>query len=236
MNSPGDALSAQPARTVFAGRYAQFHGGVECGEERWILEATPDELIARGVQIMSAPHPAPGRLEYDVRLTHEWRVLGLEATWRVGTRELRAFHSADGARWRARIEYDGQVKEQEGDYPPVCEVDFVTHLFSTFLLQRRDFATGGEHEFPVLLIGPPFLAVTPGRMLYRCVERGTFRSPAGDVPARRYMVSRPPEREEEGFTFWADQDGVVLQSYEGLDLARPWMVLTECQRATSSGA
>ena len=225
-----DALSA---RTVFAGRYAQFHSGIECGEERWALSATPDELIARGVQNMTAPHPAPGRLEYGVRLSHAWRVLAVEATWRVGTRELHAIHTADGTRWRARVEYDGQVKEQEGDYPDVCEVDFVTHLFSTFLLQRRDFAPGGEHEFPALLIGPPFLAVTPGRMLYRCVERGAFRSPAGEVPARRYIVSRPPEHEEEGFTFWADEQGVVLQSCEGLDLARPWMALTEYQRALS---
>ena len=232
MNPSSGALSA---RTVFAGRYAQFHDGIECGEERWIIEATPEELTARGVQSMTAPHPAPGRLEYCVRLSHTWRVLAVEALWRVGTRELHAIHAAAGARWRARIEYDGQLKEQGGDYPPACEVDFVTHLFSTFLLQRRDFAPGGEHEFPALLIGPPFLAVTPGRMLYRCVERDAFRSPAGEVPARRYIVSRPPEREEEGFTFWADDDGVVLQSCEGLDVARPWMVLTEYQRAASGG-
>jgi hypothetical protein len=235
MNPPGDALSTLPARLVFAGRYVQFQGGRECGEERWVIEATPVALIARGEQVLSAPHPAPGRLEYRARLTHEWRVTALEAHWRVGERELRAIHAADGPRWRARIEYQGQTKQQEGDYPRICEVDFVTHLFSTFLLQRRDFAPGGEHEFPALLIGPPLLAVTPGRMLYRCVERGMFRSAAGEVSARRYVVSRPPESEADGFTFWADEDGVVLQSYQGLDLAQPWMVLTEFQRGLPGG-
>lgn len=233
MDSPAHAASAQLPRTVFAGRYAQFIGGTECGEERWVIEATPDILIARGEQVMSAPHPAPGRLEYRAALTHDWRLTGLEVTWRVGERELRALHAAQDARWRARIDYAGHVKEQEGDYPPVCEVDFVTHLFTTFLLQRRDFSLGGEHEFPALLIGPPYMAVTPGRMLYRCVERGTFRSPMGDVPARRFVVSRPPEPEEAGFTLWADDDGVVLESYEGLDPTRPWMTLTACSRGVA---
>jgi hypothetical protein len=217
------ATSATRPRTVFSGRYTQFQGGIECGEERWVIEATPDELIARGEQVTTAPHPAPGRLEYRATLTHDWRLSGLEVNWRVGERELRALHAADGERWRARIDYAGHEKEQEGDYPAVCEVDFVTHLFSTFLLQRRDFSLGGEHEFPALLIGP-------GRMLYRCVERGVFRSPAGEVPARRFVVSRPPEPELEGFTFWADDDGVVLASYEGLDPVRPWMTLTAYAR------
>jgi len=225
-----NACAVPLPRTLFAGRYAQFHGGIACGEERWTIGATPGELIARGEQVLSAPHPAPGRLEYRATLSHEWRLTGLEVLWRVGDRELRALHAADGARWRARIDYAGHSKEQEGDYPAPCEVDFVTHLFSTFLLQRRDFAVGGEHEFPALLIGPPYMAVTPGRMLYRCIERGRFRSPTGEVAARRYIVSRPPEPESEGFTFWADDDGLVLESYEGLDPARPWMTLIACEK------
>lgn len=230
MSLPPDASSAQLPRTVFAGRYAQFQGGRECGEERWVIEATSDALIARGEQVMTAPHPAPGRIEYRATLTHDWRLTGLELGWYVGDRELQARHAADGARWRVRVEYAGHVKEQEGDYPAVCEVDFVTHLFATFLLQRRDFAVGGEHEFPALLIGPPYMAVTPGRLLYRCVERGTFHSPLGDVPAKRFVVSRLPESERDGFTFWADDDGLVLESYEGIEPARPWMTLTGLTR------
>jgi hypothetical protein len=222
-------VSAEP-RLVFAGRYVQFHDGRECGEERWSIEATPDALIARGEQIITAPHPLPNRQEYRATLTHEWRLTGLEVRWSVGERELSAYHAADGPRWRARIHYAGHTKEQEGDYPAMCEVDFTTHLFSAFILQRRDFALGGEHEFPALMIGPPYMAVTPGRLLYRCVERGQFPSPLGPIEAKRYVVSRPPEPESEGFTFWADDDGIVLESYEGLDTSRPWMRLVELHR------
>ena len=218
------------SRTVFAGRYIQYHGGRECGEERWSIEATPGALVVRGESVMVAPHPLPNRQEYRATLTHDWRLTGLEVRWRVGDRELSAVHAADGPLWRVRIEYAGHVKEQEGDYPAVCEVDFTTHLFTAFILQRRDFALGGEHEFPALTIGPPYMAVTPGRLLYRCVEQGTFLSPLGTIAAKRYIVSRPPEPESEGFTFWADDDGIVLESYEGLETSRPWMRLVEFHR------
>lgn len=222
-------LSSGP-RTLFAGRYVQFHAGRECGEERWNIEVDPEALVVRGEQVITAPHPFPNRQEYRATLTHEWRLTGLETRWSVGDRELIARHAADGARWRARIEYAGQVREQEGDYPAFCEVDFTTHLFSAFILQRRDFAVGGEHEFPVLAIGPPYMAVTPGRLLYRCVESGLFLSPLGPAAAKRYVVSRPPEPESEGFTFWADADGIVLESYEGLDRSHPWMRLIELRK------
>ncbi len=230
MPGPSATESAALPRTLFAGRYVQRHGGIECGGERWAIEVTPDALIASGEQVMEAPHPLPSRNHYRATLTHDWRVTGLEAKWIVGERELRSIHTAADATWRARIEYAGQVKQQEGDYPAVCEVDFVTHLFTTFLLQRRDFALGGEHEFPALLIGPPFMAVTPGRLLYRCVEQGVFPSPAGPVSAKRFVVSRPPERESAGFAFWADDDGIVLESYEGLDPEARWMTLTEYRK------
>jgi len=225
-----ETLLSEP-RVLFAGRYVQFHAGRECGEERWRIEVTPERLIARGEQVITAPHPLPNRQEYRATLDHDWRLTGLEVRWSVGDRELSAIHSADGARWRARIEYAGHVKEQEGDYPAFCEVDFTTHLFSAFILQRRDFALGGEHEFPALTVGPPYMAVTPGRLLYRCVEFGTFLSPLGPVAAKRYVVSRPPEPESEGFAFWAGPDGIVLESYEGLDASRPWMRLVELHRA-----
>src|SRR4029453_1460974 len=109
----------------------------------------------------------------------------------------------------------------------VAEVEIATMLSNVFLLTRRDFQVGGEHEFPVLRIGPPLMAVTPERMLVRCVEKGTFDTPRGPVRASRYVVSLPPRTEEEGYTFWADEDGFVLESYEGLDRSRPWMRLVE---------
>jgi hypothetical protein len=218
------------ARLAFAGRYLIYAGGRECGEERWSIEVTPEHLIASGEQVMVAPHPFPNRSEYRATLTHGWRLSGLEVRWTVGERRLAATHVADAGQWRVQIEYGGEMREQQGDYPAFCEVDFVTHLFSAFILQRRDFQIGGEHEFPALTIGPPWMAVTPGRLLYRCVEEGVVLSRVGPVAAKRYVVSRPPEPESEGFTFWADADGIVLESFEGLDLTRPWMRLVEYRR------
>lgn len=215
---------------ALAGRYAIFHAGEECGTERWRVEATADGLVATGEQEMMPPHPFPNRHEYRATLTREWRITGLEVVWTVGPRVLRATHAADGAMWRVRIEYGGQVREQEGDFPDYCEVEYATHLFNTFVLARRDFQVGGEHEFPVLRVGPPYMAVTPERMLYRCVEKDMFAAPSGAVPAGRYLVSLPPRGEDEGYTFWADENGIVLESYEGLGQMRPWMRLVEYQR------
>jgi hypothetical protein len=50
------------------------------------------------------------------------------------------------------------------------------------------------------------------------------------VRAKRYVVSLPPHPESEGYTFWADEDGFVLESYEGLDTSRPWMRLVTMTR------
>ena len=44
------------------------------------------------------------------------------------------------------------------------------------------------------------------------------------------MVSSPPAPESEGFTFWADDDGIVLESHEGPEPTRPWMRLVELRR------
>jgi hypothetical protein len=215
---------------ALSGRYALFHAGVECGTERWQIEPTGDGLVATGEQEVVAPHPFPNRHQYRVTLTHHWRITGLEVLWTVGPRVLRSSHAADGAMWRVRIEYGGQVREQEGDFPDFCEVDYATHLFNTLVLARRDFPVGGEHEFPVLRVGPPLMAVTPDRMLYRCVEKAPFASPLGMVPASRYVVSLPPRGEDEGYGFWADETGIVLESYDGLDPSRLWMRLVEYRR------
>ena len=216
--------------TALSGRYALYHAGVECGTERWRIEASGDGLVVSGEQELVPPHPFPNRHEYRATLTRDWRITGLEVLWTVGVRVLRAIHAADGPMWRVRIEYGGQVREQEGDFPEFCEVDYATHLFNTLVLARRDFQVGGEHEFPVLRVGPPLMAVTPDRMLYWCVDKGRFASPLGPVAASRYVVKLPLRDEDEGYCFWADEDGVVLESYEGLDLSQPWMRLVEYHR------
>jgi hypothetical protein len=219
----------RPGR-VAAGRYLVFFRGEECGEERWAIERGPDGYVASGEQDLHSPHPLPAHQEYRATLSPEWRLTGLEVRWTVGGRALLATHRAEGGVWRVRIEYQGQVKEQQGDYPDFCEVDYGTHLMSSFFLARRDFAIGGEHEFPALRIGPPFMAVTPERMLVRCVERRTLETPLGPCEAKRYVVSLPPRSEAEGYTFWADPDGFVLESYDDLEQNRPWMRLVELVR------
>jgi hypothetical protein len=213
-----------------SGRYVLYHDGEECGEERWRIEGAAEGMVASGEVELVPPHPFPSRHAYRATLTPMWRITGLEVLWSVGAHTLRATHAAESSMWRVRIEYGGQTREQEGDFPDYCEVDFATHLFNTLILARRDFQLGGEHEFPVLRIGPPLMAVTPDRMLYRCVEKGTFAAPGGDVAAGRYIVSLPSQGEDGGYTFWADEDGIVLESYDGTDLSRPWMRLVEYRR------
>ena len=225
--------SPDPRRTVvsgISGRYALYHAGTECGEERWRIEGSDDGMVMTGEQETVAPHPFPNHHAYRVTLTREWRITGLEVLWTVGARTVRSTHASVGPLWRVRIEYGGHFREQEGDFPDYCEVDFATHLFNTLILARRDFQVGGEHEFPVLCVGPPLMAVTPDRMLYRCVEKGTFDGPGGPVPAGRYVVTLPAREGDEGYMFWADEQGIVLESYDGLDPARPWMRLVEYRR------
>jgi len=217
--------------TVASGRYAIFHAGQACGEEAWQLEAGPAGLVASGEQVLAAPHPFPNRHEYRVALTPGWRVVALEVRWTVGAQRLEATHRADGLRWHGRIESAGHAREQQGDYPEFCEVEYPSPLFNGFVLSKREFATGGEHEFPVLRIGPPMMAVNPARMLFRCAEAGTFEVAGAVRAAKRYVLSLPPEPESAGYTFWADEHDIVLASYEGLDTARPWMTLVEYRRA-----
>ena len=215
---------------LLTGRYLLFAQGQECGEERFSIERGLEGWTLSGEQESVAPHPIPTRHEYRVALGPEGRVRGVEIRWTVGGRTLLATHQADAETWRVRIEYGDQVKEQHGDYPMGCEVDYGTHLMSSVLLWRRDFAVGGEHEFHALRIGPPFMAVTPERMKFRCAEAAERITPFGVRPAKRYVVSLPPRPESEGYTFWADADGFVLESWDDAERLRPWMRLVNLVR------
>jgi putative glycolipid-binding protein len=227
MNDSRSSLLTEP---VASGRYALFFNGQECGGERWEIARTPDGFTITGEQELEPPHPLPNRQQYRAMLTPEWRPAGLDIIWRVGDRELVAMHRAGDGVWRVRIDYGGQVREQQGDYPDSCEVEFTTHLFNAVILARRDFQVGGEHEFPVLRIGPPYMAVSPDRMLYRCVERRRFDGPLGSVEAKRYVVTIPERGDQDGYTFWADEDGIVLESYEGVEPDSTWMRLVALER------
>lgn len=238
MTPLGEAVPA--ATRITSGRYVVYHAGRECGEERWRIEATAEGALATGEHVLEPPHPFPSRHEWRARLTRAGRLEGLEILWSVGERRLRAVHAADGGRWRARIEYGGRVHEQEGDYPAGCEVDFLSPLFLTFMLARRDFALEGEHEFPVLRIGPPWMAVTPARMLIRCVEIGRHAGARGVTEARRYVVGPPRPAggagdEAEAYTLWADESGLVLETHQGIGSPAPWMKLVEIVNPPRSG-
>lgn len=229
--SAGGPQPGTAVRPTVTGRYRIFHAEREVGEERWRL--APDDgggVVLTGEQVIEAPHPFPHRHEFRATVDAAGRVRGVEIVWTVGGRALHATHGAEGARWRVRIDYQGEVREQQGDYPEGCEVDYATPLFQAFILARRDFALDGEHELPVLRIGPPWMAVHPGMMKLRCVEIGSRATVYGTVRAKRYVASLPPASEEEGFTFWADDDGFVLESCEGLNPSRPWMTLVEFRR------
>ncbi len=231
----GEAPEAPKASAspLVTGRYAMYFSGEECGGERWEIAESGDGYVIIGEQEMHAPHPLPSRQEYRAMLDTNWRPTGLDVIWTVGDRRLQAMHRAAERMWRVRIEYGGGTHEQQGDYPDGCEVEYTTHLFNMVILARRDFQVGGEHDFPVLRIGPPLMAVTPERMIYRCVEHGRHETPLGHFNARRYVVYLPSEGEESGYTFWADDDGFVLESYEGHDRSRPWMRLVEFESKQS---
>jgi hypothetical protein len=218
------------AALVAAGRYLIFHAGAEAGEERWSVEVSADGgAVARGAQALIAPHPMPCELEWRARLSPLGRVTALEAAWRVGTRSVRAEHSADGDVWRARILYGGHTREQEGDFPGFAEVAFGSHVLHTVMLHRYVLAPGAEHEFPSLVIGPPFFGAEPGRQRLVCTAEGTRSVASGSVRARRIELG-DPQGAVPAFAAWIDDHDVILESFEDTRSAEPWMRLVEYKR------
>jgi hypothetical protein len=228
--SAGPGVSDPRASRVASGRYAIFHDARECGEERFEIQHAGDQLVASIVHELRAPHPLPNRQAYRVALSTTWRPLGLDVQWSVGQRVLNASHLAQDGRWLVRIAYQDQTRDQEGDFPEGCEVEIASPLALRLILARRDFQFGGEHEFPVLRIGPPLMAVTPERMRLTCVERGERPAPWGIVAAKRYVATWPPREAAEGYGFWASEDDWVLEAFEGAEPGRPWMKLIEMKR------
>ena len=215
------------ASLAAAGRYVIFHAGGEVGEERWSIEADADGgAVARGDQVLASPHPMPSELEWRARLTPEGRISTLEMAWRVGTRTVQAEHAVLAERWHARIGYGGHTREQEGDFPRVAEVAFGSHVLHTVMLHRYALAPGAEHEFPSLVIGPPFFAAEPGRQRVVCTAVGVRSTPMGDKPARRVEIMES----DSSFAAWLDEHDVLLESYEDTHTEEPWMRLVEYRR------
>ncbi len=218
------------ASLVAIGRYAIFHAGEPAGEERWSVTSAPDGgAVARGEQVLSSPHPLPSELEWRARLSPLGRITAIEAQWRVGTRTVRAEHSADGDLWRARILYGGHTREQEGDFPTFAEVLIGSHVLHTVMLHRYVLAPGAEHEFPTLVIGPPWFAAEPGRQRITCTATGTRDVAGARVAARRIEMS-DPHGAVPAFAAWIDEHDVVLESYEDTHGDEPWMRLVEYVR------
>ncbi len=218
-----------------SGRYLVLHAERECGEERWELRAAGEGFVLTGEQELFAPHPRPLRQEWRATLSRRGRLTGLEVRW-SRPRVLRARHAVEGGRWHARIEYGGQVREQDGEFSDACEVEYGTRVASLFVLARREFRLGTEHEFPVLRIGPAWQTVTTEQMRYRLAEEGVRETPIGPVQGRRFVVSLPASTAAEGWTIWTDDAGFVLESYEGPDTSRSWMRLVEYGRSPQEGA
>jgi len=218
------------ASLLAAGRYAIFHAGIEVGEERWSVEPAADGgAVARGEQVLVAPHPLASELDWRAKLTREGRVEGLEVEWRVGARTVRAEHVAVFERWHARIVYGEHTREQGGDFPGHAEVAFGSHVLHTVMLRRYALAPGAEHEFPSLVIGPPFFAVEPGRQQITCTATATRRTPLGETPARRIEL-KDAVGPVPSFAAWIDEHDVLLESYEDVMTEEPWMRLVEYRR------
>src|SRR5262249_44508705 len=167
--------------------------------------------------------------------SREGGVGALEMAWRVGTRTVRAEHAVHAERWHARIAYGGHTREQEGDFPGFAEVVFGSHVLHTVMLHRYALEPGAEHEFPSLVIGPPFFAAEPGRQRVVCTATALRATPAGDVRARRIEVS-DPHGVVAAFAAWVDEHDVLLESYEDTRTEEPWMRLVEYRRGRATPA
>ncbi len=204
-----------------AGRYESYLAGQVCGEERFeLLRAADGALVATGEQLLEAPHPLAGQTRYRAVVSPEGRVLEVEIDWLVGTRALHAQHRAEGGLWHVRIDYAGHVREQEGDYPPACEVMFNSPLFQSFAFAHYVLALGAEHEFAALLIGPPYMAVEPGKQQLRCTCAKEIETAFGLLPARAIELHDPSGTELPSL-IWIDAQDRVLESRDGLAVDSP---------------
>ena len=216
--------------TSAEGLYRLHHGGAPSGTERWRIARAAEGWLAEGEQVWEAPFPYPNTQRYRVALSPQWRVMALDVEWVVRERVLRATHRVQDELWTGRVEVDGEAREQQGNYPYSAQVEFGSPLFNTFTLLGRGFGPGTDEEYPLLTIGPPMMAVTPGRQRCRFLERAERDTPAGRVEAWRWRITRPDQDSTTDYTFWSDREGIVLESSEHQDSDTPWMRLVEYRR------
>lgn len=227
-----------PSTRIAHGRWLVHAAGVPCGEDVWSerRERAADGTETRvrtGVQVVRVPHPFPSTLAWRVTADEHSRVLALDLTWRVGDRVVRAEHKADGDHWRATLDSGGHVRTQQGDYPPGCVVTLGTHGVHTTMFRRLVLEPGAEHAMGALVVGPPWMAVEPGRQIVRCTRAEERDSPAGRVRAR-FVEVHDPDRPEAAWSAWLAPDDEVLESFEDTTGRTTWMRLDLWERANAA--
>lgn len=217
---------------ITRGRYELLFAASVCGEERFEWRSTAGaDAVLTCEQRLESPHPLAGEQRCRATVSPDGRVTAVEIDWLVGTRGLHAQHRAEGGLWHVRIDYAGHVREQEGDYPPACEVLFSSPWFHTFALRHYVLAPGAEHEYAALMIGPPYMAVEPGKQSARCVEARELETPLGRVAARRVEL-HDPAGSEPATTLWIDGEERVLEMRDGVGEDAPLVArLVECASA-----
>ena len=198
-----------------------FHPGEECGEERWRMEALRRRAgRAPASRSSVAPHPFPNRQEYRVTLT---RGDGARPALEIALDGGRAHAVAHASRRRARCGACGsstaaRSASRRATSRTFCEVEYAH--------------ASVQHRHP----GAPRLrgrrrARVPGAAHRPAVHGGVARSACCTAASRRGRSTPRSARstrsatwsacrrrgEDEGYTFWADEDGFVLESYEGLE-------------------
>ena len=216
---------------VVRGRHEMFFAGQPCGDERWAVESGAQGERANGVQVTRAPHPFPGRIEWSAGTDAAGRLHALEVRWEVGGHVVHTRHVAEGTRWRVQLEYGGSSRTQEGDYPAQAHIVFGSPVLQSFVLRRFVLAPGADHEFPALVVGPPWMTVEPGHQRLRCTAAEVRETVLGPRELRRIEWHDPAVPDADVLTLWVDDDDTVFELWEGAGAVTPSSRLTEFARA-----
>ncbi|MBI5169905.1 MAG: hypothetical protein HZA61_10485 [Candidatus Eisenbacteria bacterium] len=217
------------------GRHQLFFAAHPCGHETWRVERD-----ARGAEHASgrsethAPHPMPGVIEWSAACDESQRVTALEVRWQVGAMSVHAKHAAGGTldaqRWTVQLEYGGNARTQEGDYPSRAHVVFGSPVLQSWVLRRFALAPGAEHAFPALVVGPPWMMVEPGQHTIRCTAAETRETCEGPRTLQRVEWTDPATPDAGELMLWIDGDDVVHEAWEGAGAVAPSAKLVELRR------
>ena len=217
------------------GRHHLFFAAQPCGRETWRVERDSSGAErAFGRQETHAPHPMPGVIEWSAACDASQRVTALEVRWQVGAMSVHAKHAADGAldaqRWTVQLEYGGNARTQEGDYPPRSHVVFGSPVLQSWVLRRFALAPGAEHAFPALVVGPPWMMVEPGQHTIRCTAAETRETCEGPRTLKRVEWTDPATPDAGELTLWLDDGDVIHELWEGVGAVAPSAKLVELRR------